>query len=252
MQDPLYDARALLARYASPESRGWAERAAADAQLRTADLLTFALEEVREHRASDDAGRLPALVVLHARSDTATRLAALSLLQSVDPSERELAALLMREFGPPHVEPRSHAREFLPALVRAVDAEDDTSALVWQLSAIGWQGLPEALPVLLRFARHQHASVREMVGGQLRNLSLTPEGLSHEVAMALLEHARDQDAHVAWSVLYDVADTPELFVAYRDEFREAARDALDADDAQLRDIAAKALSALESMTGEDR
>jgi hypothetical protein len=240
----LDETRKLLAAYAASESLGWSARAKHDSRLRTGDLLALALDEVRADRASEHSEPAPALVVLLLRSEEETRQAAHDMLQSADAAQRELGARIMREFGAPEARPRQHAGEFLQALIRAVDVEEDEDALRFQLSAIGWQGLPEAQNLLLRFIGDHRNFIRVVVGDNLRALAALYDQLPGPIGDALLKLARDRDPMVAWSVLYDVADSPADFLAYRDQFIRVATDALGAEDAELRDVARAALTAL--------
>lgn len=213
----------------------------------TASLLARALAEVRADRAAASDTMPAALVALHERSDDETRLAARALLLSADASERELAARIMREFGSPHVTPRTHAHEFLPALTRAVGSEDDEGALASALSALWWQGVPSGIETLLRFVEHPSPRVRETVASGLRTLAWIADGLTAPVAEALVRLARDPDPWVAGSVLYDVADTPEQFREHRDAFLDAARSAEDSGNEVLRGEGANARLVLEAL-----
>ena len=237
-------AREVLAEHRGDESRGWDIRAAADARLRSADLLSLALEETRASRERDGDAPVPATVVLLERSDDETRRAAHRLLASSDAAERELGARIMREFGPRDVVPRSHADEFLPALERAAGKEQDHGALRAELSAIGWQGLPQGCEVLLRFVTDDRRFIRTAVGDGLCALSAIDGEMRDDVGLALLALAGDPDPWVASSVLYDVAHAPALFQRHHAAFEKTARVALASGDEGLRETARDALQAL--------
>lgn len=213
-------------------------------EISTAQLLELALDEVRAMRNREDPAPVPALVALQARANEDTRVAALRMLESADPSKRMLAALIMREFPSLNAAPHVHSREFLDRLSRAVDVETDVVTLGWQLSAIGWQRLPAARSVLLRFANHADTAVRNTVGDNLYNLTADGQPMDAAVSAALLKLAADPDPWVASSVLYDVASDPACFAHAQSQFEEIAHAALASDDEQLRTTARNALNAL--------
>ena len=204
--------RNRLRGYATSAGSRWELVARDDVELTTEVLVRLALDEVRADRTTDERSDTFALQVLQARADEATSEVVIKLLDDPEADARELAARVMREFPRLDEAPTRWSSSFVKALSQAVHREDDSSALWYELSALGWQKLPEARPALLDFAGHGDSQIRRVVADDLK-MTTVDQPIPEDINAALLRLAVDPEAEVRWSVFYDVSESPELFSA---------------------------------------
>lgn len=218
--------------------------AARDFRLTTPYLLDRAIDDVNIERVGDDSIFSFPLLVLQQRADAEVLDSAILFLESDDAAARQLGAKILRELPSIDLAPYPHSRRAVSCLEKLVAKEKDEEVLRWALAAIGWQGHPAGTEVLLRFVDDKRAFVRRVVGNNVANACEDGEKMPDEVANALLTLATDPDSDIRWSVFYDIAENPGMFVAHRNAFEQAARVAKEDSVENVREQASRAHEAL--------
>ena len=234
-----------LEAYVGSGARDWARQAAADSALLTEGLVNVALAEIRGRRVSEAEENLSALIVLNERVVDEKAVVAHKLLASVDVAQRELGARVMREFCRLDHAPSAHAASFVESLSIAAANEADLDALLWQLSALGWQKHASARPTMLRYVNHDDDDVRETVANNLwLTADVEKDGIPSEVMDALVRFAsEDPSPEVRSCVLYDVAAWPQFF-RHDERWLHLCQQAVSDESEDVRRWALRALEAL--------
>lgn len=219
--------------------------AARDMRLSRKFLVDRALEWVRARSQADDEPVSLALLVLQQRTDAEGLRAALALLDSQAAARRKLGLMILREFPRLDDAPYPHSAMVVERLTALAAAEPDEDVLGWTLRAISWQCLPAGTDVLLRYRQDQRASIRRVVAWNLLTACERGAAVSPAISAALLELSADPDSDIRWSVFWDVGEFPELFEPYRAEFLRAARRTRADPCEDVREVASRALIALD-------
>jgi hypothetical protein len=198
------------------------------------ELVASALDEIRE-----DAEFCPSLDALHERATPEVYAAALSLMASQDDDERELGVRILRELGSWTEPPYPYANEAVPALIEHLSRETNPRVLGWTISALGYNGRPEAAPHVLAFRGHPLQRIRFHVAAALPGLC--DESNVAEVGAALLELSTDADADVRYYALHALVE--DEIPADRTVVRHAAELRVSDTDQQVRVLAEEWLRA---------
>ena len=211
--------------------------AASDYGMATLDLVKLAQEFVREKREDSQANEnsqeiaIPSwtrsseinfpLLILQQRVNRETIEAAFNLLLLAEPEGRQLGVQILREFQTPDTAPRAHSQEIVNHLQQMLEVEKDELVLAWALSAIGWQCLPEGTRALLPFVGHEDEAIRLVVADNILNGFIVSKEISQPALDGIVRLIQDDCPEVQWSILYDMAEQPELFASSVDVVKQA-------------------------------
>ena len=147
----------------------------------TQELISAALTEPDDDKAWER------ITLLHYRATREVFDAARALCRSACPIERKLGADILGQLGVPD---RVFPRESFAVLARMLPSESDEEALAAICTALGFQELPEAIPLLVPLKGHPTFNVRWSVA-----LALSGWEDPRAVA-ALIELSEDEDADI--------------------------------------------------------
>ncbi|GGM69639.1 hypothetical protein GCM10007977_084190 [Dactylosporangium sucinum] len=132
--------------------------------------------------------------------------AAVRLLSSDDAVERELGVRILRELGrQDEAGHRPFTAEAAPLLVDRLSREDDPGVLQWVISALGFNGVKEALGGVLRFTGHADWRVRFHVAAALPGL-VNPERIEPDAVDALQRLCLDEEPEIRYYALYALVE----------------------------------------------
>lgn len=152
------------------------------------------------------------------------RKAAVKALRSSDPRRRRVGVLVLGELRFPDPAGRRPAfpGKSIRALLALAQTETDVDVVIELARALGYRRDPRALPTLLRWVGHEHASVRFFVACSLP-MAVSDE-TEQQVVDALITLAGDGDSRVRDYALFGLSeldlDTPQI----RDAALHAASD----------------------------
>ena len=112
------------------------------------------------------------------------------------------------------------------------------------MSTIGWQGLDKGHEILLRMSTDYRDNVRYVVANNLLMVFKDNRKVTKETARIFLKFAKDSDEDIRRSVFYDIAEFPDLFSDFKEEFKEAAKYAKNDCSTEVRNDAIRAFDAL--------
>lgn len=221
-----------------------------DPLVNTEDLIFFATEAIRFERENPEDERYNyALLILQQRATPEVLDKVRELCRSPDAAERQLGTLILREF-PGEPQGRPYTAEALEILGELISQEQDLSVLTYAVSAIGWQGTPQAIPLLLPFVAHPHAGVRFMVSNNLVLNCPEDNWFPPEIAAAYQKLCFDSNADVRWYAYANFADILEdgwpLPVSQRQDLEGILNQGLKDTDPQVVEQARKAWATLNS------
>lgn len=181
----------------------------------TQELIARALaaqEAAGDEGEAEDGG---ALAELHERATEDVFAAAVALVEAADWPRRQLGLRILKELG----DERPFAERMLDLLVpRLATAVDEERRQL--ISAIGWQGHPRSLAVLLPLAANRDPLVRYLVAQHLPACARRDDDSADERAVAVLVRLmKDADADVRWYATaafesdYPLLDTPAIRAA---------------------------------------
>jgi HEAT repeat protein len=126
---------------------------------------------------------------------------AVSLCASQHSGERKLGVRILRELGRPRMPYAVGATKILREVILE---SPDTDLLVWEVSALGNQHEPSALPVLWELANHSESPVRDAVCGAISGAAQRI-GLDEHSVHVLVQLSHDNDANVRFSAVFELA-----------------------------------------------
>lgn len=164
------------------------------------ELLAWALRSQDDECQPGSSARNAALQELIDTPSEEVFTAAAGLIPSRDRRKRLLGVRILSELGRPSM---PYAHRAAPLLLRCLAVEEDTELLEWEISALGNQRSPEALPALLNLRAHPAAPVRDAVAGAIS--ASQAANLDAPSIRALTELAGDSDAEVRFSAVFELA-----------------------------------------------
>ncbi len=233
-----------LKKYASKNQEDL-QAAASDNLLPTLDLMELSKELIIAERDEKEGKHdyLP-LMILHLRSTEDTLHKSLDLLDSDSTIDRQIGCRILREFPSLDMHPTKFSETIIDAMDKLIDLEDDESVLLSALSTIGWQCHDKGHEIMLRMSSDNRDNVRLTVAYNLLGIFDEERKITEETASVLLRYAKDIDEDIRRSVFYDIAEYPELFSDFKDEFKTAAEVAKNDSSLYVRSEAIRAFDSL--------
>lgn len=198
--------------------------AAQDSQLPTLALIELSKQIImaeRENKA-DNTDYLP-LMILHLRANEDTLYHSLDLLKSKSEIERQLGCSILREFPRLDEHPTKFSEKIISSMSQLIESEKDECVIVQALSTIGWQKLDVGHEILLRMSSDSSANVRYVIANNLLNVLGENCKITKETAEVFLKYIKDPDEDIRSSVFWDIAEYPDLFSDFKEEFKSAAK-----------------------------
>lgn len=219
--------------------------AAKDNQLPTEDLIEISKEIILAERDNieDTFDYLP-LIILHLRSTEDTLNKSLNLLKSHKSVDRELGCRILREFPGLDEHPTRFSERIINSMNQLIENEKDERVLLSALSTIGWQCHDKGHEVLINLSSDPRDNVRYVVADNLLMVFGDNQKLTEETARVFLKFAKDTDEDIRRSVFYDIAEYPDIFFDFKDEFKAAAKHAQNDTCKDVRNDAIRAFNAL--------
>lgn len=220
-----------------------------DNLLSTQDLIELGKEIIMAERDNNEESRdyLP-LMILHLRSTEDTLNKSLVLLKSNSSVDRELGCRILREFPRLDEHPTKFSERIINSMDNLIETEKDESVILSALSTIGWQGHDKGHEILLRMSTDPRNNIRYVVADNLLMVFGDGRKVTEETAKIFLKLAKDSDEDIRRSVFYDIAEFPDIFSSFIEEFKEAAEYAKNDSFLEVRNDAARAFDGLEKTT----
>lgn len=170
-------------------------------ELSTAELFERAAAEIAD---DDPEWHYTHLVALHQRPTREVFDIARALATDSDPARREVGVRVLREVGKNDPAGEVLRQGNAPVLLDLLAHEQDPNVLAWTVSAIGYHGIPEALPGVLRLLEHPDDSVRFYVSSCLPGFvdDEEPRDTDDAVISALEVLTGDEDEDVRDYAIY--------------------------------------------------
>ena len=219
--------------------------AAKDHQLPTLDLIEMSKEIIAAERLDkeEECDYLP-LIILHLRSTEDALLKSLDLLKSNNSMDRELGCRILKEFPRLDEHPTEFSERIINSMNTLIKNEKDESVILSALSTIGWQGHEKGHEILLHMSSDARENIRYVVANNLLMVFGDDRKITEETAKVFLNYAKDNDEDIRISVFYDIAEFPNLFSDFKEEFKTAAKYAKNDSSEEVRNYAAKAFDLL--------
>lgn len=216
-----------------------------DKLLSTLDLIELSKKIIIAERndTEDKCDYLP-LMILHLRATEDTLNKSLDLLESTNSVDRELGCRILREFPRLDEQPTKFSGRIVNSISKLMEKEKDEDVFLSAMSTIGWQCHNEGHEILLRMSSDARANVRYIVADNLLNIFGDNRKLTKETAQVFLKYAKDPDEDIRRSVFYDVAEFPDIFSDFKEEFREMAKYAKNDPSIDVRNDAIRAFEVL--------
>ncbi|WP_327004129.1 hypothetical protein OHA72_55310 [Dactylosporangium sp. NBC_01737] len=164
----------------------------------TAELFDGALAEVED---DDPEWHYDHLLALHGRPTPEVFETARALTRDADPARRELGVRVLREVGRHAPEAAALRLGNAPLLMEMLEHEQDPVVLGWVVSAAGYHGMAQALPVLVRLAGHPDDFVRFHVAANIP--CVVDPGAAGDAAVTAMEVLTgDEDDDVRGYAIY--------------------------------------------------
>lgn len=161
------------------------------------DALNVQEREARNRRSQKN----PALETLIDSGSLEVFQAAEELCKSSDRNEKLLGIRILRELGRPD---RPFSESIVDTIGGLIRTERDDEILSWEVSALGYQRTPRALPILWPLTSHSGATVREEVATAISKSS-SESGPDDTSIEALIHLAQDSNTEVRFSSLFELA-----------------------------------------------
>ena len=217
-----------------------------DNLLSTHNLIELGKEIIRAERDNNEENcdYLP-LMILHLRSTEDTLNRSLILLKSNSYVDRELGCRILREFPRLDEHPTKFSERIINSMENLIETEKDESVILSALLTIGWQGHHKGHEILLRMSTDPRDNIRYIVANNLLMFFGDGRKVAEETAKIFLKFAKDSDEDIRKSVFYDIAEFPDIFSNFKEEFKEAAEYAKNDSSLEVRNAATRAFHALE-------
>lgn len=222
--------------------------AAKDKLLPTLDLIDISKEIILAERNNNEHSDYLPLMILHLRSTEDTLNKSLALLKSNSSIDRELGCRILREFPRLDKHPTKFSEKIIYSMQLLIENEKDKEVLLSALSTIGWQCHDEGHEILLRMSSDPREDVRYIVANNLLMVFGNDRKITKESAKVFLKFAIDPDEDIRRSVFYDIAEYPDIFSNFKEEFKSAAQHAKNDSSFSVRDNATRAFDALSAFS----
>lgn len=138
------------------------------------------------------------------------------------------------------------------ALIAAFDEEPSIYAQTWILSAIATYNTNQSVDFLLQHTSSRYHAIRLTIADIIAYSRPKLDQMRPETTQGILRLAADPSSRVAWNILWEIAQHPQLFHHARQPLIEVARRQAQSSNTRLRDVATQVVDVLSHFTIEHK